>query len=189
MTAPEGPPDLRRGPTRLRGARVTDAAPLFPLVHGVDEVTRWLCWDGPADLAELEQRYGSWWRGRAEEPVYVLVMEDDRGAAIGEVTLRFDGHPGVGDLGYWLGVGHQGAGHGGRAVALAVDFAFGHCGARALTASVKEGNAASLSLLRRLGFVLDPAPAALAHPPGCGAGPPIAWVATLTRRRWTPAAC
>lgn len=197
------PPDLVDGGTRLRGVRHGDAEALFPLVHRQPEVTRWLCWDGPVDREEMERRYAAWRLGAPDERVYVMAIEDvASGAAIGEVTLRFDGHPGVGDLGYWLGREHHGAGHGGRAVGLALRFAFEACVARTVTASVKEGNEASLAVLDRAGFVRDRAPGAPrneARPrpgvePGGGTarsergspagGPPIAWIATLTRRTW-----
>lgn len=194
-----GPPDLVDGDTRLRGVRSGDAEALFPAVHDVPEVTRWLCWEGPVDLDEMERRYASWRLGLPGQRVYVLAVEDvPSGQVVGEVTLRFDGHPGVGDLGYWLAAEHHGKGHGGRAVALAVRLAFESCGARTVTASIKEGNEASLAVLDRAGFVRNRAPGVPPAVPegdgatdsapsgGCGedSGPPIAWIASLTRRTW-----
>lgn len=191
------PPDLVDGATRLRGVRPGDAEALFPFVHRAPEITRWLCWDGPADLEELERRYASWRRGEPGEPVLVLAIEEvPGGAVLGELTLRFDGHPGVGDLGYWLGAEHHGKGHGGRAIGLALRLAFESCAARSVTARVKEGNDASLAVLERAGFVRDRAPGAVSIVDGDGpdgvavherAGPPIAWIASLTRRSWTRA--
>ncbi|MEC7232062.1 MAG: GNAT family N-acetyltransferase, partial [Planctomycetota bacterium] len=156
-----GPPDLVDGATRLRGVRPGDAGALFSCVHDAPEVTRWLCWEGPSDLEEMERRYASWRLGTPGERVLVLAIEEVPGGAIlGEVTLRFDGHPGVGDLGYWLGAAHHGKGHGARAVGLALRLAFESYGAHTVTASVKEGNDASLAVLDRAGFVRDRAPGA-----------------------------
>lgn len=132
----------------------------------------------------MSDRYQSWRRGLATEPVLILAIEDvAAGAAIGELTLRFDGHPGVGDLGYWLGEREHGKGHGAAALSLAVAFAFEQLGARVLTASVKEGNLASIAILKAAGFRLDPAPGR-APDPGASSGTSIAWYASLTRRAW-----
>ena len=188
------PPDLVDGATRLRGVRPGDAEALFPLVHETPEVTRWLCWGGPADLEEMERRYASWRLGMPGERVFVLAIQEvPGGETLGEVTLRFDGHPGVGDLGFWLGADHHGKGHGRRAVGLAVRLAFESCGARTVTASVKEGNEASLAVLDRAGFVRNRAPGAAPIVRGDSSasaavhgesGPLIAWIASLTRRSW-----
>lgn len=193
----DAPPDLVDGATRLRGVRPADAEALFPSVHDAPEVTRWLCWEGPADLEEMTRRYASWRLGMPGERVFVLAIEEvPGGAVLGEVTLRFDGHPGVGDLGYWLGADHHGKGHGSRAVGLALRLAFESCGAHTVTASVKEGNDASLAVLDRAGFVRNRAPGAAPMARGDGAadvavreetGPSIAWIASLTRRSWTRA--
>ncbi len=184
------------GTTRLRPIRRSDADDLFPEVHGRHSVTQWLCWEGPADLAEMRDRYQSWHRGLASEPLLIFAIEEARDeesspAAIGELTLRFDGHPGIGDLGYWLGEVHHGQGHGSRALSLAVEFAFEQLDARVLTASVKEGNRASVAMLEAEGFHLEPAPGREAQG-GAGEsggkaarpGPSIAWYASLTRRAW-----
>ena len=172
------------GNTRIRPIRPADAEVLFGEVHERPAVTKWLCWEGPADPAEMSDRYQSWRRGLPSEPVLIFAIEDAKaGAAIGELTLRFDGHPGVGDLGYWLGEEQHGKGHGSAALSLAAQFAFEQLDARVLTASVKEGNLASIAILEGAGFRLDPAPGR-ALKPGLDRGTSIAWYASLTRRSW-----
>ena len=154
-------------------------------IHAAPAVSDWICWDGPETLADLVDRYVSWRLHTPAEPVYVFVLErveDD--TVIGEGTLRFDGHPGVGDLGYWLGAAFHGAGHGSDAVELLVRAGFERCGARALTAQVKAGNVRSLAALERSGFRLEALGdevAALALPV---AERPITWAGSLTRRSW-----
>ncbi|QDV08910.1 hypothetical protein Poly30_44650 [Planctomycetes bacterium Poly30] len=162
-----------------------DAAALFPHVHGASAVTDWLCWKGPDTLVDLVDRYVSWRLHTPAEPVYVFVLERvEDGLVMGEGTLRFDGHPGVGDLGYWLGSEFHGVGHGSDAVELLVRAGFEHCGARALTAQIKAGNVRSLAALDRHGFRREPVgdeQDALALSP---ADRPITWAASLSRRTW-----
>lgn len=184
-----GPFEIVTARTRLRPSNAGDAARLFPHIHGAANITDWMCWEGPDTLVDLVDRYVSWRLHTPAEPVYVFALERvEDGAVIGEGTLRFDGHPGVGDLGYWVGADFHGAGHGRDAVELLVRAGFVHCGARALTAQVKAGNERSLAALDRMGFrrtTLRDEAEALALPP---ADRPITWAASLTRRAWERAA-
>ena len=168
--------------TLLRPVRADDAEPLFPQIHRRREVTRWLCWTGPDTLEVLRDRYRTWRYGVDEEPAYMFAIESaEDGAVIGEGSLRFDDHPGVGELGYWLGESHHGRGHGRDTVELLTRVGFELCGAFALTGRVKEGNEASIRVLNRTGFVQERAPrtggeSALVE------DPPIAWIFSKTRR-------
>ena len=170
--------------TRLRPVREKDADALFSHVHGRTEVTRWLCWSGPTAIEDLRGRYRSWRYGLDDEPAYMFAIErESDGAVIGEGSLRFDDHPGVGELGYWLGEEFHGGGHGRDAVELLVRVGFELCGAFALTARVKEGNDASLRVLDRTGFVRERAPRPDEGPATrAGGDPPIAWIFSTTRR-------
>ncbi len=171
--------------TRLRPSKASDAAHLFPHIHRQSAVTDWICWDGPETRADLIDRYISWRLHTPEEPVYVFVIErtsDD--AVIGEGTLRFDGHPGVGDLGYWLGESFHGQGHGRDAVELLTRAGFEHCGAHALTAQVKVGNDRSLHLLDRMGFQKEKRTVPSTALQGPPSERPIGWIATQSRRDW-----
>ncbi len=167
--------------TALRPVLPTDADALFEHVHGRREVVRWLCWSGPDTVDELRERYRTWRYGADAEPAYMFAIERiEDGAVIGEGSLRFDEHPGVGELGYWLGEAFHGGGHGRDAVELLTRVGFELCGAFALTARVKEGNDASIRVLERTGFVRERAPV----PDGAvdADDPPIAWIFSTTRR-------
>jgi GNAT superfamily N-acetyltransferase len=86
---------------------------------------------------------------------YVIVRRAD-GLAVGDAG--FFGPPGADgevEIGYALVPGARGSGLAGEAVALLAEWALSQPGVRALTARVEPGNAASLRLLDRLGFVAD----------------------------------
>ncbi len=180
------PPDAQRAPfharcgaTELRPIRREDAGALFPQIHGRPGVIRWLSWDGPARAEELEERYAAWRAGPEDGPAYMFAVIDvEGGVVVGEASLRFDDHPGVGELGYWLGEDHHGRGHGRATVELLTRAGFERLGAFALTARVKEGNEASIAVLKAAGF--DPVRAP--RIPGDPEDPPIAWIFSTTRR-------
>lgn len=177
--AAAGPVRARLRDTELRPVRREDARVLFPLIHGVPGVVRWLSWEGPARVEDLEERYATWRAGALEEPLYTFaVTRASDGEVLGEASLRFDDHPGVGELGYWLGEPHRGRGHGRDAVELLARFGFEHVGAFALTARVKEGNEASMAVLEAAGFRPESAPGI----DGSDEDPPIAWIYSATRR-------
>ena len=179
LGAPGVPLIARCGSTELRPIRREDAGLLFPQIHGQPGVTHWLSWEGPAVIRELEERYGAWHAGRADEPAYTFAVVDlAGGAVIGEASLRFDDHPGIGELGYWLGEEHQGKGHGRATVELLTRVGFECLGAFALTARVKEGNEASIAVLAGAGFRAVRAP----RVEGDDEDPPIAWIFSATRR-------
>lgn len=170
----------RCGGTALRPVRPGDADALFPHIHGRHDVIRWLCWSGPETVDDLRERYRTWRYGADDEPAYMFAIEDGAsGEVIGEGSLRFDEHPGVGELGYWLGEAHHGRGHGRAVVELLTRVGFELCGAFALTARVKEGNEASIHVLDRTGFERSRAPRVEED---AAAGPPIAWIFSTTKR-------
>ncbi|MEM9378633.1 MAG: GNAT family N-acetyltransferase [Planctomycetota bacterium] len=168
--------------TVLRPVERADADALYPHVHGRPEVTRWLCWAGPDSLEDLRFRYRTWKYGADAEPAFLfaLVGATD-GAVLGEGSLRFDEHPGVGELGYWLAEPYHGHGHGRDAVELLCRVGYELCGAFALLARVKEGNEASIRVLLRTGFVQERAPRP-AEDDVTSVDAGIAWVFTSTRR-------
>jgi len=90
------PFSARCGSTEIRPIRREDAGALFPQIHGQPGVIRWLSWEGPARVEELEARYATWRAGPADGPAYMFAVVDSRsGAVIGEASLRFDDHPGL----------------------------------------------------------------------------------------------
>ncbi len=177
--SPGAPFTARCGPSELRPIRRDDAADLFPQIHGQPGVIQWLSWSGPERVWDLEERYSAWRTGAADEPAYMFAVVDAAdGSVIGEASLRFDDHPGVGELGYWLGEEHHGKGHGRATVELLTRAGFERFGAFALTARVKEGNEASIAVLGGAGYQAVRAP----RVEGDDEDPPIAWIFSTTRR-------
>ena len=180
------PPDLVDGATRLRAVRPGDAEALFPSVHDAPEVTRW--------LAGTVHRSGAGAKAPAPASwgVFVMAVEEVPGGGSrgGDPALRRA--PGV-----EISVTGSGQlprkGHGGRAIGLALRLASSR-GAR--RDRERQGQRRVPAVLDRAGFVRNRAPRAASiarsgdsagAPAGEGAGPPIAWIASLTRRSWTRA--
>jgi RimJ/RimL family protein N-acetyltransferase len=140
---------------RLRAHRSSDGPAAYALLAGQDEILRWLVWDGPNSPEELSEHYQRWCLEGDGGPDLRLAIEDRAsGALAGSLSLRFEGHAGQGDLGYWIGRQFQGQGFGQEALALAAHAAFRHLGAHALYAWVFVGNQASRRILERTGFTL-----------------------------------
>jgi ribosomal-protein-alanine N-acetyltransferase len=141
---------------RLRPVRAEDAERCMEEVGGREEVLRWLCWAGPESVEQLRERYSNWRRGGEDGLDYELAICDagaDR--MVGAVTLRFQGHPGQGDVGYWVAVDRWGRGYAGEAVRLLTDFAFRHGLADVLYGWVFVGNEASRRVLEKAGYTLE----------------------------------
>jgi RimJ/RimL family protein N-acetyltransferase len=86
---------------------------------------------------------------------YVIIRRAD-GLAIGDAG--FFGPPGADgevEIGYALAPRARGSGLAGESVALLADWALSQPGVRAVSARVEPGNAASMRLLDRLGFIAD----------------------------------
>ncbi len=140
---------------RLRLHVEADAGPAFEQLAGEQRILKWLVWDGPGTPAELCEHYRHAAFDGEHARDFRLGLEDlATGALVGSLTLRFGGHPGQGDVGYWVGVAHQRRGFGGEALKLAAHLAFTHLAAEALTAWVFVGNEPSRRLLERSGFTL-----------------------------------
>jgi len=139
---------------RLRPHRVEDAEEAFALLAGRDEILRWLVWDGPASAQELAEHYRTWLVEGQGDDLRLAVEACTDGRLVGSVSLRFGGHPGQGDTGYWIGVPFQGRGLGTDALALTAHLAFRHLAAQSLYAWVFVGNDASRRVLERTGFTL-----------------------------------
>ncbi len=140
---------------RLRQHEERDDEPAFALLSGRDEILRWLVWDGPSSAEELREYYRSWRQESTAGCDYRLAIEDRAsGALAGSIGVRFIGHPGTGDVGYWLGVPYWGRGIGGEALLLLAYLAFHHLEAESLYAWVFVGNLASRKILERAGFSL-----------------------------------
>lgn len=140
---------------RLRLHAEGDAGPAFALLAGEARILRWLVWDGPTTVEELAEYYRHpAFDGEHAQDFRLAVEELPEGRLAGSLTVRFGGHPGQGDLGYWLGVPYQGRGLGREALQLAAHLAFVHLAANALYAWVFVGNQPSRRVLERAGFTL-----------------------------------
>lgn len=147
--------DLAGERVRLRAHRIADAAAAYALLANTDAILRWLVWEGPTAPEELAEHYARWCVESDGGPDLRLALEERAsGALAGSIALRFGGHPGQGDLGYWVGLPFQRRGLGREALALAARLAFVHLGAHALHAWVFVGNVASRGLLESSGFTL-----------------------------------
>jgi ribosomal-protein-alanine N-acetyltransferase len=147
--------DLAGARARLRPHRAEDADAAYALLAGQDEILRWLVWDGPLGAEELVAHYrGGGFEEGGTSDLRLAIEERASGALAGSITLRFGGHPGQGDLGYWVGVPFQRRGLGREAIELAAHLAFAHLGAASLYAWVFVGNVASRRVLEHAGFTL-----------------------------------
>lgn len=74
---------------------------------------------------------------------------------VGEVNLLIDTHIRAAEIGYWLDADFEGRGLATRAVAAALDWAFGPLGLRRIKLFAIAGNERSLGVARRLGFIRE----------------------------------
>ena len=140
----------------LRPLRSEDATVAFPLIHGQQEILEWLVWRGPESVAELEDFYAHWRAiGRAGCNYHLAVVDGATRSFCGSISLRFAEHPGIGDLGYWLGRSSWGRGIGSEAIRLCAHLAFRQLDAEELRAIVFVGNDRSRRALEGVGFDAD----------------------------------
>lgn len=129
-------------------------------IHPKDQMPFAAPWtDAPRDeMIENTLRYQ--WRRRAEsEPKdwSVAFAVRSRGALLGtqEISGRNFAVTRVVASGSWLGLAHQGQGHGSEMRSAVVDFAFDHLKATRAVSAAFSDNAASLGISRKLGYVAD----------------------------------
>jgi len=150
--------DLRLGGSRVvvRPTRADDAERAFALLHDRPEVLRWVLWSGPESVAELARLYGVWRRIEGGGGDYSFALVDRASEElVGSLALRFGGHPGTGDVGYWVGAPYQGRGLASEALRLVRDLAFEHLAAVLLVAQTDPENHASCRVLEKAGFRSD----------------------------------
>ena len=148
--------DLVGERVRLRPHKSEDASAAFELIAGRDEILRWLVWDGPTSAEELGEYYGRWAvECDGGSDLRLAIEERASGALAGSLAVRFAGHPGQGDVGYWVGLPFQRRGLGREALELCAHLAFRHLASSSLYAWVFVGNAASRAVLERTGFTLS----------------------------------
>ena len=127
----------------------------FEFLHGNESILRWLVWDGPESLHDLEEFYCRWVRPSENGDNYhFALLERASGDFMGCIGPRFAGHPETGDVGYWLAPAYAGKGYMQEALRLVDHLAFRHLGVRVMTAFVFVGNQASRRVLEKNGYEL-----------------------------------
>ena len=166
----------------VRPVRPADAPEAFPLIHRQRPVLDWLVWSGPADVEELRSGYADWIRAFPEGTNYLFAVVDrERGRFRGSIGPRFQGHPELADVGYWLAEEAWGRGYMSEAVGLVTHLCLAHLGARAVVAEVFLGNEASVRVLEKNAFVRAPRTQRRPLPDGSSR---TAWSYSRTRRSW-----
>jgi RimJ/RimL family protein N-acetyltransferase len=138
---------------RLRPLHASDAERAFEVIHRRREILRWLHWPGPESVDDLLLAFAHWAAYGEDGDNYQFTIadrDDDRFA--GSISVRFAGHPGVGEIGYWLGIERWGRGWMSEAVGLLAHLGFAHLDAHRLDAIVFTGNDASRRVLEKNGF-------------------------------------
>ena len=142
----------------LRPVGVSDAEPAFRLIHGREEILRWLLWGGPKSVRDLEESFERWTRPFAEEETpreYLFaITERESNDFVGTIGLRFHDHPEVADVGYWLAEHVWCRGYATESIALSAYFAFRYLGTESVVAGVFVGNTGSRRALEKNGFAL-----------------------------------
>ena len=139
----------------LRPVDLSYARTVFDLLHGNDDVLRWLVWDGPNELREVEDFYSRWVTPSENGCDYHFVILDrETEAFVGCIGPRFIGHPNTADVGYWLAPEYWGRGFMTEAVRLVDHLCFRHLGTDVLYAFVFVGNDGSRAVLEKNGYSL-----------------------------------
>lgn len=144
---------------RLRGDNVVlrdftdaDIDDVFAIV-GDDQVTRWLSFDSKSQTQAQEMLDGVLKRAhdepRTEYYLAVTRYGDDR--VIGFIRLAKSGAR-AGKLGYSIHADHQGFGYATDAARTMINFGFDVLNLHRITAAIGPDNAASIAVVKRLGF-------------------------------------
>nr|WP_246505754.1 GNAT family N-acetyltransferase [Coralloluteibacterium stylophorae] len=141
---------------RLRPPCAGDLEPLYA-VFSDPEALRWWShppWTERAQAQAYLDAIAAGWRDGSFRQWAIVEPADD--VLLGTVTLwALDPRHARCELGFMLRRDRWGRGLGTEAVAAALDHGFGALGLHRIEADVDPGNAASLRLLERLGFVRE----------------------------------
>lgn len=141
----------------LRPVGPQDVQSCFDLIHGCDEITDWLVWDGPQSLEDITPWYLAWPLGdplRGCDYHFAIIDRVD-GSFSGAISLRYYDHAFQGDVGYWVGREKWGRGFAGEALGILTWLAFEHTGAQLVYAECFAGNERSLRMLEARHFECD----------------------------------
>jgi RimJ/RimL family protein N-acetyltransferase len=137
----------------LRPLTADDVASAFAELHRNEAILSSICWEGPDQPSDLAILYGDWIsEGREGEDYHFAIVDRVTGAFSGCIGPRFRGHPGVGDVGYWVAERAWGRGLASEAVRLVAYLCFTHLAAERLVAQVFVGNDASRRVLEKNHF-------------------------------------
>jgi RimJ/RimL family protein N-acetyltransferase len=153
-------PTLEDGRVILRAWRAADADDVYAACQDA-EIQRWTRVPSPypfqAAEAFIKASRRAWSDGSAAR---FAITRPDTGQVVGAVGVNSIGAARQplssrlpNELGYWLIPAARGEGLGTHAVRLVVDWAFAHLQLPAVEAGVRCGNAASVRVLQRNGFV------------------------------------
>ncbi|MGQ0838197.1 GNAT family N-acetyltransferase [Actinokineospora sp.] len=141
--------------TRLREFRVDDLDASLSVV-GDDRVTRFLSFDSLSREIQAERLAGAIQRAslnpRTEFYLAVTGRADDQ--LIGFVRLGLGGVRAA-KLGYAIAADHWGHGYATDAARTLIEFGFGELGLHRISAAIGPDNAASIALVRRIGFTRE----------------------------------
>jgi RimJ/RimL family protein N-acetyltransferase len=124
----------------------------MPALFDDPDIAYWTPIVSPFDEAAARTRLNRDRQLRAEGTAVLLAVTVDGGAPLGEVMLRRA--PEGTEIGYAIGPAHRGQGLAARAVRVMAGYAFEQLGADRVILELEAGNAASVAVARKAGFVL-----------------------------------
>jgi 8-oxo-dGTP diphosphatase len=140
----------------LRPYRPEDAAELHRLINDWEVCRSLAAVPYPYPRALADEWIASAARSLADGSAYHLAItgkEGDREVIVGGVGLRVDAAAGTARLGYWVGKRFWGHGVAAEAAGRLARWALANLDLTRLEANVATDNAASIAVLRRIGFV------------------------------------
>jgi len=143
---------------RLRPTTTADAARAYKLIHGNQDILKWLCWGGPKNKKELAETYGVRWPEEMRQGTkysFAIEEKDKPGFIIGCIDARILRHPQQFEVGYWLGVPYWRKGYTPEALSLLCYLCFKHLGATVVMSSAFTGNFASRRVQEKNGFQFE----------------------------------
>jgi RimJ/RimL family protein N-acetyltransferase len=149
------PVQLTGATVKLREFTGDDADQAVALV-GDDRVTRWLSFDSrsPAEAATMVAGIVERAQLEPRTEYYLAVTRADHDEVIGFARLGFNGVKAA-KLGYAIHADHWGHGYATDAARILIDFGFTELGLHRISAAIGPDNAASIAVVKRLGFELE----------------------------------
>lgn len=148
------PVNLRGQLVTLREFRHDDIDDALHVV-GDDRVTTWLSFDSRSPAATADMITAAIQRANSEPRTeYYLAIADEKDVLIGFVRLGFTGVKAA-KLGYALRADRWGKGYATDACRTMIEFGFTALGLHRISAAIGPENAASISVVRKLGMAYE----------------------------------